>query len=186
MKKFKLLFTFLAAFALTLSSCEKKDPKLQNEEELITTLTYTLTPAAGGAAVEMKFVDLDGPGGNAPIISGGILMANTVYNATVKIWNESKTPAENITEEVKEEAEDHQFFYSSTLSDVVIGYEDTDKNAMPIGVETTVTTGNAGTGKLSVTLRHEPNKTAAGVSTGDISNAGGETDIEVTFEIDVQ
>ncbi|HBK71516.1 MAG TPA: type 1 periplasmic binding fold superfamily protein, partial [Flavobacteriaceae bacterium] len=35
-------------------------------------------------------------------------------------------------------------------------------------------------------LRHEPNKSASGVSDGDITNAGGETDIEVIFNITVQ
>ena len=34
---------------------------------------------------------------------------------------------------------------------------------------------------MTVILRHEPNKAGAGVSDGDITNAGGETDIEVTF-----
>jgi len=42
-----------------------------------------------------------------------------------------------------------------------------------------------GEGGLRITLRHEPNKTAAGVQNGDITNAGGETDIEVTFTFEV-
>ena len=41
-------------------------------------------------------------------------------------------------------------------------------------------------GSITVILKHKPMKTAANVSNGDISNAGGETDIEVTFPIDVQ
>ena len=43
-----------------------------------------------------------------------------------------------------------------------------------------------GSGTITVTLRHEPNKDAAGVSSGDIANAGGETDIEVTFNVEIQ
>ena len=35
-------------------------------------------------------------------------------------------------------------------------------------------------------LRHKPNKSGNGVQSGDITNAGGETDIVVTFELDVQ
>jgi hypothetical protein len=35
-------------------------------------------------------------------------------------------------------------------------------------------------------LRHLLNKNAAGVSTGDITNAGGSTDAEVTFPIVVE
>jgi hypothetical protein len=37
-----------------------------------------------------------------------------------------------------------------------------------------------------VTLRHEPDKGAAGVSGGDITNAGGDTDIEVTFPVVIE
>ena len=38
----------------------------------------------------------------------------------------------------------------------------------------------------TITLRHEPAKTATGVSGGDITNAGGETDIEVVFDVTVE
>lgn len=183
MKIFKLLF---AAFVLTLSSCEKKDPEIPNEEEVITTLIYTLTPSGGGTAVEMKFQDLDGDGGDAPTITTGKLMKNTTYNGTLVLMNELVTPTEDITEELKEEDKDHQFFFSSTISDLLVSYTDQDAEGNPIGLETTLTSTNAGSGNLSITLKHKPNKTASGVSTGDISNAGGETDIEITFSIDVE
>ena len=65
-------------------------------------------------------------------------------------------------------------------------YMDMDGNGNPIGLTTTVTTASAGSGAITITLRHEPDKTAAGVAGGDISNAGGETDIEVTFQVNVQ
>jgi hypothetical protein len=39
---------------------------------------------------------------------------------------------------------------------------------------------------IRVTLIHEPMKSAAGVSSGDITNAGGETDIEVGLPVVVQ
>lgn len=42
---------FFIAMVLTaiffLTACEKDDPVIPNEEELITTLTYTLTPSGG-------------------------------------------------------------------------------------------------------------------------------------------
>ena len=38
---------------------------------------------------------------------------------------------------------------------------------------------------MTVILRHEPDKAGAGVSDGDITNAGGETDIEVTFPFEL-
>jgi hypothetical protein len=35
-------------------------------------------------------------------------------------------------------------------------------------------------------LRHEPAKSAAGVADGDLTEAGGETDVEVVFEVIVE
>jgi hypothetical protein len=35
-------------------------------------------------------------------------------------------------------------------------------------------------------LRHEPNKDALNVASGEITNAGGETDIEVSFPVTIK
>ncbi|MFT6148889.1 MAG: hypothetical protein ACJAUH_001575, partial [Saprospiraceae bacterium] len=86
----------------------------------------------------------------------------------------------------EEEAEEHQFFFQTTLNDLEVIYDDQDADGNPIGLTTTVTTGNSDTGTITIILKHEPNKSAAGVINGDITNAGGETDIEVTFGVDVQ
>ena len=61
-----------------------------------------------------------------------------------------------------------------------------DDDGNPIGLSLTLTTGAAGTGKVTVTLIHEPMKDASGVSGGDIANAGGEEDIAQTFNVVVQ
>lgn len=177
---------FLIAFVLLLSSCDKEDPVIPNEEELITTLTYTLTPAGGGAPVILSFVDLDGDGGNAPTLSSDAFAANQTYSGVLVLQNESISPVDNITLEIEEEAEEHQFFFQSTVTGLSIAYNDQDGNGNPIGLSSTLTTGAAGTGTLTIVLRHEPDKAASGVAGGDIVNAGGETDIQVTFDIDVQ
>ena len=48
------------------------------------------------------------------------------------------------------------------------------------------TVGAASNGTVVVTLRHQPDKTASGVSSGDITYAGGETDIEVSFPLVIE
>lgn len=175
----KVLFSmFLGTFLI---SCDKDDPVIPNEEELITTLNYVLTPVNGGSSITLSFKDLDGDGGSVPIITGGTLVANTTYFGTLEVLDESVSPAENITEEIEEESADHQFFFSSTISGLNISYDDEDTDGNPIGLKTLVSTGAAGSGTLTVTLRHEPNKEADGVAEGNITNAGGETDIEITF-----
>lgn len=184
MKKYLFI---LGLIALSLASCKKDDPKVENEEEVMTTFIYTLTPANGGGAVELKWKDLDVDGPNAPVITNGKLAKGTVYNGEIKILNETENPAENVTEEIEEEDKDHQFFFSATNDLVSVAYADKDPDGKPIGLATKLTTADRpGTDKLTIILRHEPNKSGANVSSGNIANAGGETDIEVSFNITVE
>lgn len=179
----KNLFYFLA-FAMTIfsiTSCEKEH---SHDVELITTLTYKLTPVGGGSTVTLSFRDIDGDGGNAPVVSVSPLKANTVYNGELTLLNESESPSDDITAEIKAEDKEHQFFFESSV--VKVEYADKDGNNNPVGLASKLTTTAAGSGKLKITLRHEPNKTASGVKDGKIANAGGETDIEVEFNITVQ
>jgi hypothetical protein len=180
----KHLFTFLSALIL-FTACDKEDAHIENEEEVITTLNYTLTPTSG-TAITASFQDLDGDGAGAATIDSIILSANTTYTGVFELLNETESPAENITEEVSEEDEDHQFFFISGVSGLSVAYNDEDADGNPIGIQNTLTTGAAGSGTLTVVLRHEPNKSGTDVASGDISNAGGETDIEVVFNVIVQ
>lgn len=182
-KLFSLLSILVAFIAIT--SCEP-DPKPTNEEELITTVTYTLSPSDGISPVILSFKDLDGDGGNAPVIVNGTLKQNTTYNGVLTLSNESVSPAEDITVEVKEEGQDHQFFFASTVAGLTVAYNDKDADNRPVGLSTVLKTTGSGSGTLKVTLRHLPNKSAANVASGDITNAGGETDIEVSYTLDVK
>jgi hypothetical protein len=187
MKNVKNMLWALPLFSiLFFTACEKEDPVIPNEEELITTLVYTLTPEGGGNPVVFSFQDLDGDGGDAPVIVNGTLAANTTYAGALSLLNETETPAESISEEVEEEADEHQFFFSVSGVDATVSYADADGNGNPIGLASTVVAGAVSSGTLIITLRHEPAKSASGVSDGDITNAGGETDIEVTFDVTVQ
>ena len=63
----------------------------------------------------------------------GNLTAGTTYDGTIELLNETETPAEDITEEVQEEADEHQFFYTiGTGLDVTTTYEDEDGDGNPI------------------------------------------------------
>lgn len=170
-----------------MASCKKDDPVIPNEEELITTVIYTLISQDNQDTAVFEFIDLDGEGGNAPSIKNDVLLANTMYRGSVQLLNEQETPPEDITEEVETEAEEHQFFYTPQVDlNATFQYSDTDVDGNPIGITTDVQTGNASMGAFTLVLRHEPDKNAQGVSDGDITNAGGETDVEVTFNADVQ
>ncbi len=187
MKNLKFIFVINILFAvLFLNSCKDDDPMDENDEEVITTINYTLTPTSGDV-VTLSFSDLDGEGGNDPIITGGTLQANMSYTGALELRNDSETPGEDITAEIQEEDEDHQFFFSTGGGlDLTVGYSDEDEDGNPIGLATSINTGAVSTGTLSVVLRHLPVKDASGVSDGDITNADGSTDVEIEFDIEIQ
>lgn len=171
-----------------MSACKKDEPDepiIPNEEEVITTVRLTLTPDGGGDPIVWSFTDLDGDGGNEPIIESPALNANTTYNGNLELLNELEDPADNITEEIEEEAEEHQFFFISDVSNLTIAYDDSDANGFPIGLASVFSTADPSSGTVTLILRHEPNKEAEGVEDGDVTNAGGETDIELVFDIEI-
>ena len=183
MKNLKLI-ALLVIPVIFSTSCSNDDAPV-NEEEVITTVTTTLV--GGGQTITLTSRDLDGDGPNAPVVTvSGNLVAGTTYTGSTTFLNELESPAEDITVEVEEEGADHQVFYQLPSSIGTVTYTDTDANGRPIGLNFTLVAGTSGsTGTLTVTLRHLPNKTASGVSGGDITNAGGNTDAAVTFSVAV-
>jgi hypothetical protein len=183
MKNLKLI-ALLAIPVLFSTSCSNDDAPV-NEEEVITTVRVTLV--GGGQTIVLESRDLDGDGPNAPVLTvSGNLTAGTTYTGSTTFLNELESPAEDITVEVEEEGADHQVFYQLPSTIGTVTYTDTDTNGKPIGLNFTLVAGTSGsTGTLTVTLRHLPNKTASGVSGGDITNAGENTDAAVSFSVAV-
>ena len=182
MKTLKITALFL--LGLLFVQCDNDDdvPQIINEEEIITTVTLTLTPDSGSPVV-LQTRDLDGDGPNPPVTTvSGAFTANTDYTGDIVFLNETETPAEDITEEVREEDDEHQVFYTVTSGlNITTNYEDMDGNGNPLGLAITLATGEASTGALTVTLRHEPTKPNTG-----LENAGGETDISASFDVVVE
>ena len=190
MKTIKYLFiSVLSLSVLTSCSSDDDNPDIVNEEEIITTVRLELTPTGGGDSVVLQSQDLDGDGPDAPVVTiTGTINASTAYDGEIQFLNELESPAEDITVEVLEEGDEHQVFYTFTSGSAgsSVTYNDVDEDGNPIGVDITFNSGTASTNNtLVVVLRHEPNKEASGVSNGDITNAGGSTDAEVTFTYDV-
>jgi len=180
----------LVASAIT--GCKKDEdgpapiPPPVNQEEVITTVILSFDNVGAGADKELRFTDADGDGGGAPVYDLDTLDNASVYNVSIIILNETLNPVDTVSNEVLAEGEDHQFFFQPTGVNISYVYGDTDSNGNPIGLLTTMTTGAPSVGTLLVTLRHEPDKTAAGVSSGDITNAGGDTDVEVSFPLVIE
>lgn len=181
----RIFFLTLAIFAtLWLTSCSNNDDSVPvNEEELITTITVRLTPDGGGTTIILQSKDLDGDGPNTPDITvSDNFAAGTTYNGTIVLLNETVSPAEDITEEVEQEDLEHQFFYTiGSGLNVSTDYSNFDSDGNPLGTEFTLAAGTASAGTLTFTLRHLPTKPNTG-----LGDAGGETDISVSFDVTVQ
>ena len=155
------------------------DPSPVNAKELITTVIVELTPLTdGGNAVTLRYYDEDGIGNIAPVKTiSGPLDADQVYTGEVRFLNETESPAEEVTEEILEEANDHLLCYVVTSLDAEIESVDDDDNARPIGLATLWSVGSASAGNVKITLRHQPG-TKTGVCPGP-----GDTDIDVDFDL---
>jgi hypothetical protein len=169
------------------SSCEKKDPVIPNDEELITTVQIYKRYEVLADSLLASFRDLDGAGGNDPDFIDPVFNANSNYQLKLVFLNETTDPADNISAEIAEEAADHQlFFIADSNLEITSAYYDQDENGNPVGLFINVETGAASSGEWKVILRHLPDKFAGGVSDGLVDNAGGETDIEIIFDATVQ
>jgi len=198
--KSAILQISLASICVFFSACEDDDPVVEDVPETITTTRLTFTPEAGGNALTFEATDPDGDGPESVSLDEVVLPANTAYTLTIEFFNELVPPTDeeyDITEEVEEEGDEHQIFFgwsdglfASPTGDGNIGagqqgdpvnYEDEDEDMRPIGLETTWTTGEAGSGNFQVILKHQPD-----IKSDTSGSTDGESDIDYTFDIEIQ
>ncbi|MBD1397275.1 hypothetical protein H9Q13_08875 [Pontibacter sp. JH31] len=176
-----LAFLLMGALLTTTACGDDDGPGPDEEGEVITTVMLSLVPEGKGQNATATISTLSG----SPVQNGPLtLKANTVYNATITLADDSKTPSVNVTNEIKQKTNEHLFVYTFTPesgSNASVGVEikDRDANNRPVGLETTINTGpNTGAGKLRVILKHQP----GGIKTGTNTTAG-ETDVDVSFNV---
>lgn len=182
MKKYQQFLLGIALLSVAATGC-KKDKNELNEEELITTVQLKFTESGTTNTTTFTFRDADGDGGNAPTSFDNIVLApNKVYNLAIELKDESKSPAVDITEEVEEEGDEHQFYFVPSAVNVTVSNLNADANGLPLGTTSRWTTGAASTGVVKVVLKHKPGGIKAA---GDLITKG-ETDIELDFNTRVQ
>ena len=210
MKTTLKLATYAVAIAMAFTACKKdkkEEPKpnnpapAPNPTEVITTMKIILRDSITGNQIlgsPFIFKDADGDGGNAgaflPMAADSIinLDANKTYLAEFILLDETKNPADSISNEVVEEGDEHMFFfeqvdpsgtpYQLTIpgSDAKITYLDLDANGRGIGQQFKIRANTATSNQLPfrVTLKHQP----------DVKNgtfAPGDTDVEVKFKLKI-
>lgn len=179
----------LATLALfsCLTSCDNGDDMPEPEEqELITTLQLIVTPQPSGAEQTFIYKVQNGFGSTTPgtvQIDTLALTAGTTYNVRLRVLNETASPAEDITEEIISEKDEHLFLYTSDAAtgagSITVSGGSTDGQGRPFNQTAQLAAGAAGSGSLTVTLLHVPTNKAATTPAA----AGGETDLEAVFPV---
>lgn len=163
-------------------------PDPGNEQELITKVVLTLTESGSSNMVTATYNDPDGPGGAAPTIDTLTVKAGSTYVGTVQLFDETKNPIANLTEEVAEEAEEHQFFYTpqgELAGRLVLTILDKDSKNLPVGLKFSVAvssgppvTGSAAN-SLNVVLSHFDEVTKSGTDRSD------ESDVDINVPVTI-
>jgi hypothetical protein len=190
----KLPIYLFASLTVGFFSCESDDPVPENEGELITDVTLNFQELDGngspvGAAFSAKASDPEGiEVGSTPTIETVTLGKGKSYRMNITVSN--SIAGEDITAEILEEADEHQFFFLGapfTSNMLTIAYD--DPSGELIGLQTTLTVSDspsADNTQFRVILRHDLNKDHQGANNPNFQEyelAGGETDLDITFPL---
>ncbi len=198
MKTIDMLRNLLLIAIITFSvACSSDDPEIESEEEVITDVTLTFTEVdESGAALSASFDVLasDPEGlelGSSPTIGSITLEAGKRYLLEIELYNSIED--EDITEEILEEDDEHQFYF---LGSAFVGtpvltyvYDDEDGDGNPIGLRGFVTVAESpavNNAQFRLVLRHDLNKGFSGANNPNFENfvnAGGETDLDIIFPL---
>lgn len=119
---------------------------------------------------------------NKPAIEGQLKLAEqTTYNISLQLWNESATPAVNITKEIEDERDFHQFVITpkgNLIGNMTTDNFDKDSKGKDVGLKFRLATKQSASGTFNVVLRHYDN--------GDKSSALFDTDIDRDVPVTVE
>lgn len=185
----RFLFMILIT-ALSFTACDNPaDDDDAGEQELITRVTIQLQEQGSSNVVNIVWSDPDGDG-LGDFTGTATLRANRTYKGTIQLLDELATDPtkRNITEEIEEEADEHQFFYTFSNSlrpFATITITDTDSNGLPLGLEFDLVTAalpggtTSLTGTLNIVLSHYETITKTG------TNPGNEEDVNITAPVSI-
>lgn len=161
--KHYIITLFALAMTIGFTSCgiTEHDHDDDQDHDYATTVIVTLVNTSNTSdTIKAVWKDLDGPGGAAPSIIDTIsLKSSTTYTGSIELYNESKTPKTDITQEIKANNYEHQFFFTPTTgiaSVVEWTSTDLDKNNLPVGLSFQVITktGTGDKGLVNIVLSH--------------------------------
>ena len=192
---------YLIAFALVpfaFSSCSSDDPVPENDGELITDVTLTfqeLDASNNPVGTPFDFTASDAEGieiGSTPTVETVTLAKGKKYQMTIEVYN--SVAGEDITEEISEESDEHQFYFlgSAFVGTPILTYLYDDQGGIKLGLKGLVTVAEtpvSNNGNMQILLRHALDKNYPGAENPNFTNyaqAGGESDLDIVFPVIIE
>lgn len=200
----------LGGALLAAAGCPPEVPDGGDASEVISRVTLSFTPTAGGEARVFAFTDPDGDGGMSGMAETITLAAGVEYTLTIGLENSLSDPPVDIGAEVGAEAEEHMIFIvgdvagpASLAASALVTHAYADRESdyganevgddLPLGLEDTITATTAGEGTFRVILRHlppvndVPQKSAAlPMDLAEGRELPGSVDVDVSFALTVE
>jgi hypothetical protein len=190
----------------------EEEPPEDQSSGLITTISLNFTPNDGGEPLSFLWSDPEGDGD--PIVDEIPLPDASNHNhhdarnytLDIEVWNDLEDPPRDIAADIEEAGEEFQFFFTGSAvegpatennSEAILAhqYADSDSSGFPLGLRNDISTLSWGSGQLTVTLRHIPptddqvlktEELASEIAQGGFDSVDGESDLQVTFEVEVE
>lgn len=185
-----LIILFFLSIVLSFTACKKDDdnvanPENPNENEMITTVQVQLTNTVNPAdKIKFTYRDIQLLKTSlSPFVETMKLKANTTYSAEIYLLDESKTITDTLSNEVREEGDEHQFFFKVKDANLTVSYDDADENGVPLGLNNIFKTGEPSTGSLEVVLKHQGEDKP---KSGNGNELLGSTDVDVKFTVEIE
>lgn len=183
MKRTLIALALSGTLALVISSCKKdRGDDHEHDHEAITKIELHFTKVGTSVTEVFTWTDLDGDGGNAPVIDEIELEENTTYSVAIELYD---SDGHDLTHDIEDhESEHHRFYYSGQGAiGITINGLDKDINNVTLGLTSTwITTGHA-EGPVKITLRHYQN--ANKEEADPVNSSKSATDAEIEFPVHV-
>jgi hypothetical protein len=152
---------------MALASCKKEsgnDTTLPtSQKDVVTFFSVSFYNVIDSSVNYCSYVDTDGDGPLFPSISGTALKVNAEYEVSIRLKDESRTPAVDLYSKLRSDGKNYKVCFSNTIGLTLVP-TDSD-GSLPIGFESTLKTGaTPDFSNFNFTIMHQP-----GVKNGSCS-----------------
>jgi hypothetical protein len=174
--QFKSIYFMALLVILSVFSCKKEE---ETEQENLTRIEVHLV-GINGSSFNKEFEWKDT---NADKIADAIdtisIPANTSFKVHVHVYDDTKTPSVEVSDEIEAESNVHLFIFKPNTNGLTISDLSKDAAGQPFGIDSVWKTTAAANGSVRILLHHEP-------TDKNSATPGGEVDFDVSFPVKVE